>query len=242
MSAPIIPIVNTCQSAAAWAPIVWDAACFQTVPNRWIIDHSQAPPPVTWSLLSRLLSVNFQRMVGSLLSPEHLNLLGSKLLQHYPVQGTKLVTWSQFFKTSLPNREHTFWDWYYGSSDLISKHAATIWNKGSIAGFISRQQAESILVTTSPGTFLLRFSDSIVGLAIAVKGESGVGMIAPFSETELKICSLANRIMDLPELTILHPSLPKAEAFKEFCETRNRMQSVAIPNYIPRLIAVYFEW
>lgn len=37
------------------------------------------------------------------------------------------------------------------------------WTEGLIIGFISKRQAEEILLKCPPGTFLLRFSDSELG-------------------------------------------------------------------------------
>lgn len=57
----------------------------------------------------------------------------------------------------------TFWDWFYAAMKLTKDYLAEPWNKGRIAGFIAKDQAERLLYASPPGTFLLRFSDSILG-------------------------------------------------------------------------------
>lgn len=73
------------------------------------------------------------------------------------------MNWSQFCKETLPDRTFTFWDWFYAIMKLTRDQLRGPWTEGLIIGFISKRQAEEILLKCPPGTFLLRFSDSELG-------------------------------------------------------------------------------
>lgn len=46
---------------------------------------------------------------------------------------------------------------------LIHDHLSKFWQAGIIMGFVERDQAEKILINCSIGTFLLRFTETIIG-------------------------------------------------------------------------------
>jgi len=73
------------------------------------------------------------------------------------------LTWSLFCKEPLPDRNFTFWEWFFAVMKLTKDHLKGPWADGSIIGFIKKQQAEDLLGDRPPGTFLLRFSDSEPG-------------------------------------------------------------------------------
>lgn len=74
------------------------------------------------------------------------------------------ITWSQFCKEALPDRTFTFWDWFYAVMKLTRDQLRGPWTEGLIIGFINKRQAEEMLLKCAPGTFLLRFSDSELGM------------------------------------------------------------------------------
>lgn len=74
------------------------------------------------------------------------------------------ITWSQFCKEPLPDRTFTFWDWFYAVMKLTRDQLRQPWTNGLIIGFINKRQAEEMLLKCTPGTFLLRFSDSELGM------------------------------------------------------------------------------
>ena len=73
-------------------------------------------------------------------------------------------TWSQFCKDILPDRTFTFWEWFYAIMKLSRDCLIGPWKDNLIIGFISKAQAEEYLSQCAPGTFLLRFSDSELGI------------------------------------------------------------------------------
>lgn len=70
---------------------------------------------------------------------------------------------SRFAKETMVEGPLGFWELFYGCLKLTEKHFAGHWKDGVIYGFIGRSDAEEMLIGWSPGTFLLRFSDSILG-------------------------------------------------------------------------------
>ena len=74
-----------------------------------------------------------------------------------------MLTWSQFCKEPLPDKNFTFWEWFYAIMKLTREHLRGPWVDGSILGFVGRNQAEDMLSQCLSGTFLLRFSDSEMG-------------------------------------------------------------------------------
>lgn len=77
--------------------------------------------------------------------------------------GDHMLSWTQFCKDLLPDRDFTFWDWFYAIMKLTRDHLSGPWNENLIVGFIAKDHAENRLLECQPGTFLLRFSDSILG-------------------------------------------------------------------------------
>lgn len=74
------------------------------------------------------------------------------------------INWAQFCKEPIPERTFTFWDWFYAVMKLTRDQLRGPWTEGLIIGFISKRQAEEKLLKCPPGTFLLRFSDSELGM------------------------------------------------------------------------------
>ena len=115
----------------------------------------------------------------------------------------------------------TFFEWFYAIMKTLKEHLAELWRENKIVGFISRQNAENLLFYSSPGTFLLRFSDSIPG-AITVSAVSSSGKVVslePFNSNNLRTRCLANRLRDLQMLNCLYPNITKEEAFGEHYTT-----------------------
>lgn len=78
------------------------------------------------------------------------------------------ISWSQFCKEPLPERTFTFWDWFYAVMKLTRDQLRGPWTEGLIIGFINKRQAEEKLLQCPSGTFLLRFSDSELGMVLLI--------------------------------------------------------------------------
>ena len=74
-----------------------------------------------------------------------------------------MLSWAQFKRDNLPNSTHTFWEWVNSMMVLTQQYLEPLWRKGYVCGFVSKFTATEMLERTTEGTFLLRFSDSILG-------------------------------------------------------------------------------
>lgn len=230
MSLPTTVIVHGNQQPAAEATIFWDNS-FSSL-NR---DSFQQTDTVKWEDLKVNLNHWFSKMTQRGLSKTALDYLGCKLLRVNPcIQqdlDKKTVRWQHFAKEPLPDRAFNFWEWLYGTVDLIKKSALPIWKAGLIEGFISRQHTESILRETQPSTFLLRFSDSMIGgLSVSwLDTEMQVAHVEPWTHNDLRFVNLQNRILDPQNLRYLYPNIPKESKFRIFVKE----DQASIPGYQP---------
>ncbi|KAI2810217.1 Signal transducer and activator of transcription 5B [Blomia tropicalis] len=218
-SLPVVVIVHGNQEPHAHATITWDNAFAE--PGR---TSFAVPDKVPFIRVGEVLSQKFIASVGYGLSDDNLRFLAAKALRtsNVPDLGT-LISWSQFSKEPLPERNFTFWEWFYAILKVTKEHLRNLWNDKTIIGFIWRKQAEEMLASCQLGTFLLRFSDSeLGGLTVAWKSKSADGtsdeyfMLQPFISRDFQIRGLADRLNDLKHLTFLYPDIPKDAAFSKY--------------------------
>lgn len=80
------------------------------------------------------------------------------------------ISWAQFAETQMVNQKFSFWEWFYAAMKLVRDHLSEAWTENRIVGFISKSQTEEILRNCRPGTFLLRFADSVIGKKALLDG------------------------------------------------------------------------
>lgn len=183
MSLPVVVIVHGNQEPQSWATITWDNAFSEIsrIPFS-VVDR------VPWLRMAHALNMKFTCQTGRGLTNDNLYYLckckksKKKIIQdispnHFAGEKAfrttinfnpdeRSITWSQFCKEPLPERTFTFWDWYYAVMKLTRDQLRGPWTEGLIIGFINKRQAEEKLLKCPPGTFLLRFSDSELGMFI----------------------------------------------------------------------------
>uniref|UniRef100_A0A8D3ANJ0 Signal transducer and activator of transcription n=1 Tax=Scophthalmus maximus TaxID=52904 RepID=A0A8D3ANJ0_SCOMX len=230
MSLPVVVISNVCQLPSGWASILWYNMLTTEPKVRTLLP---LPPTAKWSQLSEVLSWQFSSVTQRGLNQEQLNMLADKLL------GTKAqrnpegqIPWNKFCK-SANEKAFPFWLWIEGILDLIKRHLLSLWNDGSIMGFISKERERALLNDKCPGTFLLRFSESSREGAITftwiehdVHGKPDFHSVEPYTKKELGAVSLPDIIRtykvmaaeNIPEnpLRFLYPNIPKDKAFGKF--------------------------
>ncbi|XP_044727271.1 signal transducer and activator of transcription 5B [Chrysoperla carnea] len=213
LSLPVVVIVHGNQEPHAWATVTWDNAFAE--PGRVPF---QVPDKVPWGNVAEALSMKFRAATGKPLTPENLRFLGEKAFRNQMVDNNTLLSWAQFCKEPLTERNFTFWEWFYAVMKLTREHLRGPWTDGLIHGFVRKKQAEEMLASCQNGTFLLRFSDSeLGGVTIAwVSDKSEVFMIQPFTSKDFGIRSLADRIFDLQQLMYLYPDICKDHAFGKY--------------------------
>ncbi|XP_031639579.1 signal transducer and transcription activator-like, partial [Contarinia nasturtii] len=129
-----------------------------------------------------------------------------------------------------------FWDWYYGAMKFIKDNIKNLWEEGLVEGFASNAFLEEQFPNYPIGTFLLRFSESTVGVLILMwVGEIEVVQVPLNSSEEfmmknrtsnnLKESVIVNIIQDLKQCTQLCDGTPKDKAFKSFATTPSDKKS-----------------
>lgn len=252
MSLPIALIVHVRQESQARPSIFWDNSFA-------LIDRMpfEVTDQVTWKQFSQALNQIFAYENNRGLTPENLHFLAEKFFNQrisFPVPDNLIVTWSKFCKENLPNRDFTFWKWFYSILKVTREHMRGPWQAGLINGFINKWSVNELLKDCADGTFMLRFSDSELGekklrilihrIKFELSGCISIGWlhgnldrscvvkhVQPFSVLDFATRSLPDRICDLEELTILYPCCPKREAFDKFTTitARNAVTSFKDP-------------
>ncbi|XP_069716851.1 signal transducer and activator of transcription 1-alpha/beta isoform X2 [Phaenicophaeus curvirostris] len=229
-SLPIVVISNVSQLPSGWASILWFNMLSTDSKN---LSFFLNPPYAKWSKLSEVLSWQFSSVTKRGLNADQLSMLGEKLLG--PTSGGShdgLIPWTRFCKENINDKNFPFWLWIEGILELIKKHLLCLWNDGCIMGFISKEKERALLKDQSPGTFLLRFSESSREGAITftwVEGcqnEPQFHSVEPYTKKELSAVTFPDIIRNykvmaaenIPEnpLRFLYPNIPKDNAFGKY--------------------------
>ncbi|NXJ91348.1 STAT1 protein, partial [Corythaixoides concolor] len=231
-SLPIVVISNVSQLPSGWASILW-FNMLSTDPKN--LSFFLNPPYAKWSKLSEVLSWQFSSVTKRGLNADQLSMLGEKLLG--PTSGGSLdglIPWTRFCKENINDKNFPFWLWIEGILELIKKHLLCLWNDGCIMGFISKEKERALLKDQSPGTFLLRFSESSREGAITftwVEGSQNgkspqFHSVEPYTKKELSAVTFPDIIRNykvmaaenIPEnpLRFLYPDIPKDNAFGKY--------------------------
>ncbi|KAK8780494.1 hypothetical protein V5799_018164 [Amblyomma americanum] len=125
LSLPVVVIVHGNQEPHAWATVTWDNAFAE--PGRVPF---AVPDKVPWPQLGEVLSMKFRSATGRGLSEDNLRYLAGKVFRNTQIQDyTNMpVSWSQFCKEPLPERNFTFWEWFYAIMKVTREHLRALWN------------------------------------------------------------------------------------------------------------------
>ncbi|XP_028135421.1 signal transducer and activator of transcription 5B isoform X1 [Diabrotica virgifera virgifera] len=214
LSLPVVVIVHGNQEPHAWATVTWDNAFSE--PGRVPF---AVPEKVQWNKVAETLSLKFRAATGRGLTEDNLRFLAEKAFRgNYNESTNSMLSWSQFCKEPLSERNFTFWEWFYAIMKLTREHLRGPWVDGAIMGFVRKRQAEEMLSSCVCGTFLLRFSDSeLGGITIAWVSDTGeVFSLQPFTSKDFAIRSLADRVADLNHLVYLYPDISKEIPFGKY--------------------------
>uniref|UniRef100_A0A8B9EHC6 SH2 domain-containing protein n=1 Tax=Anser cygnoides TaxID=8845 RepID=A0A8B9EHC6_ANSCY len=229
---PFVIISNSNhQLSSAWASILW----FNMLsPNPKDQQFFATPPPAPWPRLAEVLSWQFESVAERGLSREHLHMLAEKLLGKPSPES--VLSWSKFSKDGAAG--FSFWAWLDGILGLLQEHLKKLWKDGLILGFVSRKQEKKLLKGKRTGTFLIRFSESVLGgvtFTWVEHPESGerrpaFRAVVPYTTVELASLALPDIIRDyqllaeenIPEnpLLFLYPDTPRDEAFSPYYSQR----------------------
>ncbi|NXR38117.1 STAT1 protein, partial [Zosterops hypoxanthus] len=221
-SLPIVVISNVSQLPSGWASILW-FNMLSTDPKN--LSFFLNPPCAKWSKLSDVLSWQFSSVTKRGLNADQLSMLGEKLLGK--------VCFHHRWAENINDKNFPFWLWIEGILELIKKHLLCLWNDGCIVGFISKERERALLKDQSPGTFLLRFSESSREGAITFtwveesqNAEPQFHSVEPYTKKELSAVTFPDIIRNykvmaaenIPEnpLRFLYPNIPKDNAFGKY--------------------------
>jgi len=246
LSLPVVVIVHGNQEPQALATITWDNAFAE-----WGRPPFRVPDKVSWAKMASALNMKWTSACGTnrSLTEENLYYLACKVFRnpnlHMDDFKNLVISWGQFCREPLPDRNFTFWEWFYRVMNLTANHMRGPWSEGYIMGFVSKNRAEELLMAMEGGTFLLRFSDSeLGGVTIAYvrqdTHQKNVFMVAPFTTKDLSQRSIADVIFDLQEyLTFLFPNTPK-EAFRKFSTSAAQNErSQTATGYVPHSLKTH---
>ncbi|KAM9859864.1 signal transducer and activator of transcription 2 [Aulostomus maculatus] len=225
-SLPVVIISNSSQQQNSWASILWFSMLSQDTKDVMFFANS---PAATWPQFAEMLSWQFLSATKCGLNEDQLEMIAQKLFGKQQNYNNCKVAWSKFSKENGPV---TFWVWFDGILVMVKTYLEELWKEGLIMGFVTKTKENSLLKKKQRGTFLIRFSESVVGgitfswVDITSKGEPDVKTIQPFTKTDLSQIPLQEIIRNflileaenVPEnpLLYLYPKTPRDEAFGKY--------------------------
>ena len=115
LSLPVVVIVHGNQEPQALATVTWDNAFAEWGRRPFVV-----PDKVTWGQVSNALNMKWTHACGSNLTEENLYYLACKAFRNNNLPAQNLdeinqlvLTWPLFCKDALPERNFTFWEWFY---------------------------------------------------------------------------------------------------------------------------------
>ncbi|KAG1683305.1 Signal transducer and activator of transcription 5B [Nymphon striatum] len=263
LSLPVVVIVHGNQEPHAWATVSWDNAFAEPVNDNSASYFTlkgrvpfAVPEKVAWGRVAEALKCKFRSACGGELSEDNIRYLAGKAFRKPEVFGiiffgndcsttddqmqdytNMMLSWQLFCKEPLPERNFTFWEWFYAIMKVTREHLRNLWNDGKITGFVSRARAQEMCQSQGSGSFLLRYSDSeLGGITIAWVADDKFFMLQPFTIRDFTIRTLADRISDLKHLTHLYPGIPTDQAFSKYYTPFTDNQSTASNGYVKPLL------
>uniref|UniRef100_A0A8D0D7X2 Signal transducer and activator of transcription n=1 Tax=Sander lucioperca TaxID=283035 RepID=A0A8D0D7X2_SANLU len=226
-SLPVVIISNSSQQQSAWASVLWFNLLSLDTKDVLFFANSPAAP---WLQFGEMLSWQFLSATKRGLNEAQLEMIAHRLFG----KCCCYVPWSKFSKENTPD---TFWVWFDGILVMVKTYLEDLWREGLIMGFVSKGKEKSLLKKKQRGTFLLRFSESVIGgitfswVDTTITGEPDVKTVQPFTKVDL--CQIpfheiirnfqileAENIPENP-LLYLYPNTPKDEAFGRYYSERS---------------------
>ncbi|XP_068449573.1 signal transducer and activator of transcription 2 isoform X1 [Clinocottus analis] len=251
LSLPVVIISNSSQQQSAWASILWFNMLSVDTKDVMFFANS---PAATWLQFGEMLSWQFLSATKRGLNEDQLEMIAHRLFGKQQKYDTCKVAWSKFSKENTPD---TFWVWFDGILVMVKTFLEDLWRDGLIMGFVSKGKEKSLLKKKQRGTFLLRFSESVIGgitfswVEITITGEPEVKTVQPFTKVDL--CQIpfheiirnyqileAENIPENP-LLYLYPNIPKDEAFGKYYSDKTGSDSPYIKYIKTKLMFVSKE-
>uniref|UniRef100_A0A3B4WFW5 Signal transducer and activator of transcription n=1 Tax=Seriola lalandi dorsalis TaxID=1841481 RepID=A0A3B4WFW5_SERLL len=220
-SLPVVIISNSSQQQSAWASVLWFNMLSQDTKDVMFFANS---PAATWPQFGEMLSWQFLSATKRGLNDDQLEMIS--FCESNMISGN-----------TLENTPDTFWAWFDGILVMVKTYLEDLWRDGLIMGFVSKGKEKSLLKKKQRGTFLLRFSESVIGgitfswVDTTATGEPDVKTVQPFTKVDLTQIPFHEIIRNfqileaenIPEnpLLYLYPNTPKDEAFGKYYSDRS---------------------
>uniref|UniRef100_A0A8C9ZH72 Signal transducer and activator of transcription n=1 Tax=Sander lucioperca TaxID=283035 RepID=A0A8C9ZH72_SANLU len=243
-SLPVVIISNSSQQQSAWASVLWFNLLSLDTKDVLFFANSPAAP---WLQFGEMLSWQFLSATKRGLNEAQLEMIAHRLFGKQQNFDTHKVPWSKFSKENTPD---TFWVWFDGILVMVKTYLEDLWREGLIMGFVSKGKEKSLLKKKQRGTFLLRFSESVIG-GITFSWVDTTITVQPFTKVDL--CQIpfheiirnfqileAENIPENP-LLYLYPNTPKDEAFGRYYSERSGSDSPYIKYIKTKLVFVSKE-
>ncbi|XP_061893867.1 signal transducer and activator of transcription 2 isoform X2 [Entelurus aequoreus] len=224
-SLPVVIISNSSQLNSAWASVLWFNMLSPDPKDVMFFASSQAAP---WPQLGQMLSWQFLSAAKRGLNDDQLEMIALRLFGKQENYDTCSVDWSKFSKENSPD---TFWVWFDSIVVMVKSYLEDLWRDGLIMGFVSKGKEKLLLKKKRRGTFLIRFSESVIGgitfsWVESTTGDPEVKTIQPFTKNDLLQIHFHEIIQNflifedenVPEnpLQYLYPDTPRDEAFGKY--------------------------
>uniref|UniRef100_A0A3Q2VNS5 Signal transducer and activator of transcription n=1 Tax=Haplochromis burtoni TaxID=8153 RepID=A0A3Q2VNS5_HAPBU len=236
------------QQQSAWASVLWFNMLSQDPKDVMFFANT---PAATWPQFGEMLSWQFLSATKRGLDDTQLEMIANKLFGKKPNYDSCTVPWSKFTKENTPD---TFWVWFDGILMMVKTYLEDLWRDGLIMGFVTKGKEKSLLKKKKRGTFLLRFSESVIGgitfswVEITVTGEPDVKTVQPFTKVDLSQIPFHEIIRNyqileaenVPEnpLLYLYPDTPKDKAFGKYYTEKSGEDSPYIKYIKTKLVFV----
>ncbi|XP_035518083.1 signal transducer and activator of transcription 2 [Morone saxatilis] len=250
-SLPVVIISNSSQQQSAWASVLWFNMLCQNTKDVMFFANSPAAP---WPVFGEMLSWQFLSATKRGLNDTQLEMIAHKLFGKGQDYNTCKVAWSKFSKENTPD---TFWVWFDGILVMVKTYLEDLWRDGHIMGFLSKGKEKFLLKKKQRGTFLLRFSESVIGgitfswVDTTITGEPDIKTVQPFTKVDLSQIPFHEIIRNfqileaenIPEnpLVYLYPNTPKDEAFGKYYSDKSGDDSPFIKYIKTKLMFVSKE-
>lgn len=162
MSLPIVVTSQTSQECMARGTIIWCSAFRKPKEKREL--PFEAEEEVKWADFTEVMNALFKGNTKRPLTEDNLHFLAMKAFKTYDELNFNALCISQkrIFKDKMPGCEFPFWKWFMACLNSVKDHIRCEWKEGLIYGFTSKKKAQEILQNESVGTFLIRFSESLI--------------------------------------------------------------------------------
>ncbi|KAJ0023751.1 hypothetical protein NQD34_003650 [Periophthalmus magnuspinnatus] len=250
-SLPMVIISNSSQQQSAWASVLW-FNMLSLYPKD--IRFFTAPPSAPWPQFAEMLSWQFLSATKLGLNEAQLEMIAFRLFGKQQSYNDLTVSWAKFSKENTP---FTFWVWFDGILMMVKQYLVELWRDGLIMGFVTKAKEKSLLKKKQRGTFLLRFSESVIGgitfswVETTLTGEPEIKTVRPFTKNDLEQIPFHEIIRNfqlmetdnVPEnpLLYLYPNTPKDEAFGKYYSDKSGENSPYIKYIKTKLMFVTTE-